>query len=98
MPSGWWRVPDPYGASSLAIRVMKMKVAAYQCSLLGSMSMSAVDLISDRVRWSEANGVEILCCPEAVLGGLADYAEDPAAIAFTVEQVGVLLKPLASQT
>jgi predicted amidohydrolase len=75
-----------------------MNVAAYQCPLLGSASMRAVDLIYDRVRWSEANGVEIVCCPEAVLGGLADYAEDPAAIALSVEQLGVLLKPLASQT
>jgi predicted amidohydrolase len=75
-----------------------MKVAAYQCPLLGSASMRAVELICDRVRWSEANGVEILCCPEAVLGGLADYAEDPAAIALSVEQLGVLLRPLASQT
>src|SRR3954467_1492881 len=54
--------------------------------------------LRERVRWSEANGVEILCCPEAVLGGLADYAKDPAAIALSVEQLGVLLKPLASQT
>ena len=60
--------------------------------------MRAVDLISDRVRWSEANGVEILCCPEAVLGGLADYAEDPASVALSLEQLSVLLKPLASQT
>jgi predicted amidohydrolase len=75
-----------------------MKVAAYQCPLLGSASMRAVDLIGNRVRWSEANGVEILCCPEAVLGGLADYAKDPAAAALSVVQLGVLLKPLASHT
>lgn len=75
-----------------------MKVAAYQCPLPGSASMRAVDLICNRVRWSEANGIEILCCPEAVLGGLADYAECPAAVARSVEQLGVLLSPLASRT
>jgi len=75
-----------------------MKVAAYQCPLLGSTSMRVVDLICDRVQWCETNGVEILCCPEAVVGELADYAEDPAAVALSVEQLSVLLEPLASQT
>src|ERR1700730_14784232 len=84
-PSGLWRARDAYGASSLATKVIQMKVAAYQCPLLGPLlgplsgsvvglaAGGAVDLICERVRWSEANGVEILCCPEAVLGGLADY-------------------------
>ncbi len=75
-----------------------MKVAAYQCPLLCSTSMEAVNLIGERVRWCEEKAVEILCCPEAVLGGLADYAEDPAAVALSMEQLGALLKPLASKT
>jgi predicted amidohydrolase len=75
-----------------------MKIAAYQCPLLGPASMGAVDLICERVRWCEAHGVEILCCPEAVLGGLADYAQDPARVALRMEQLGTLLKSLASQT
>jgi len=75
-----------------------MKVAAYQCPLSASVSWSAVDLIRDRVRWCEENGVEILCCPEAVLGGLADYAEDPASIALSVEQLNKLAGPLESRT
>lgn len=42
--------------------------------------------------------MEILCCPEAVLGGLADYAADPAGIAIGVEggELDTVLAPLAS--
>jgi hypothetical protein len=46
--------------------------------------MEAISLIRERVAWCEAAGVEILCCPEAVLGGLADYAERPAASRSTL--------------
>ena len=44
--------------------------------------------------------MEILCCPEAVLGGLADYAARPADIAIDVEsgQLDAVLAPLASDT
>src|SRR5204863_1357051 len=46
----------------------------------------------------ESNGVEILCCPEGVFGGLADYASRPTDIAINVEagQLQALLAPLAS--
>ena len=62
--------------------------------------MDAVELIRKRVAWCEAEGVEILCCPEAVLGGLADYAADPADIAIDVEsgQLDAVLTPLTSDT
>ncbi|MEK6323866.1 MAG: nitrilase-related carbon-nitrogen hydrolase [Acidobacteriota bacterium] len=43
--------------------------------------MESVELIRKRVDWCESEGVEILCCPEAVLGGLADYAARPTDIA-----------------
>ena len=49
-----------------------VKVAAYQAPLLAAGSMGALDLIRARVRACEAEEVEILCCPEAILGGLAD--------------------------
>ncbi|HSS76062.1 MAG TPA: carbon-nitrogen hydrolase family protein [Thermoanaerobaculia bacterium] len=77
-----------------------MKVAAYQAPLLPSGSMEAVKLIRKRVEWCEAEGVEILCCPEAVLGGLADYAARPAEFALDVEsgQLSATLAPLASDT
>lgn len=55
-------------------------------------------LIREQAAWCEANGVEILCCPEAVLGGLADYAREPTEIAIDVEagQLDALLASVAS--
>jgi predicted amidohydrolase len=77
-----------------------MKVAAYQAPLLPCGSMEAVELIRKRVEWCEAEGVEILCCPEAVLGGLADHAARPVDFAMNVEsgQLSAALTPLASGT
>lgn len=62
--------------------------------------MEAIGLIRTRVAWCENEGVEILCCPEAVLGGLADYAARPTSIAVDVEsgQLSATLAPLASDT
>ena len=54
-----------------------MRVAAYQAPLLRSGSLEVLDLIRKRVEWCEAEGVAILCCPEAILGGLADDAPNP---------------------
>lgn len=76
-----------------------MKVAAYQAPLLPSGSMDAVDRIRERVKWCETKGVEILCCPEAVLGGLADHATCPTDFAIDAEsgQLGATLAPFASE-
>jgi len=75
-----------------------MKVAAYQAPLLPSGSMEALDLIRDRIKWCEIEGVDILCCPEAVLGGLADDAECPVDIAIESDHLEGLLAPLASKS
>jgi predicted amidohydrolase len=77
-----------------------MKVAAYQAPLLPGGSMAALALISDRVKWCESEDVDILCCPEAVLGGLADDAQCPANIAIGVAsgRLQALLAPLASKS
>jgi 5-aminopentanamidase len=77
-----------------------MKVAAYQAPLLAGGSMEALALIRERVDWCEAAGVAILCCPEGVLGGLADYATRPTAIAIDVAggRLNGVLAPLASDT
>jgi predicted amidohydrolase len=77
-----------------------VKVAAYQAPLLPPGSREALSLIRQRVAWCEAHGVTILCCPEAILGGLADYAADPTefAIAAHGDQLGAALAPLASDT
>ena len=77
-----------------------MKVAAYQAPLLLEGSMDALELIRGRVEWCETEGVDILCCPEAVLGGLADDAKHPVDFAIDVEsgQLKALLAPLASKS
>jgi predicted amidohydrolase len=79
--------------------LFSLKVAAYQAPLLPSGSTEvALRLIRERVEWCESEGVEILCCPEGILGGLADYATRPAAIAIDVEggQLNEVLAPLRS--
>jgi predicted amidohydrolase len=81
--------------------MIRVKVAAYQAPLLASGSGdTAVDLIRDRVLACESDGVEILCCPEGVLGGLADDARRPRDIAVAVEggALDAVLAPLASDT
>src|SRR5262249_2080827 len=77
-----------------------MKVAAYQAPLPAPNSMKGIGLIGEQVNWCEANGVEILCCPEGVLGGLADYVSQTVGIAIQVEsgQLDAVLAPLASDT
>ena len=77
-----------------------MKVAAYQAPLGSSNSREAIELIRKRVEWCEAEGVTILCCPEAILGGLADYAARPTEFAIDAhgDQLSTALAPLASNT
>ena len=76
-----------------------MKIAAYQALLGATSSTEVLGLIREQVNWCESQGVEILCCPEGVLGGLADYADEPADIAIDVQagQLQTLLAPLASE-
>ncbi|MFL6334498.1 MAG: carbon-nitrogen hydrolase family protein [Pyrinomonadaceae bacterium] len=75
-----------------------MKVAAYQAPLGATVSDGVISLIREQVDRCESQGVEVLCCPEGVVGGLADYAERPADIAINVEagQLHALLAPLTS--
>jgi predicted amidohydrolase len=77
-----------------------VRVAAYQAPLLAAGSTEALALIRTRVAWCEAEGVTILCCPEAVLGGLADDSGDPRqfAIATGGGRLESALAPLASDT
>jgi predicted amidohydrolase len=63
----------------------RLRVAAYQAPLLPSGSVdTALDLVRERLEWCAAHDVDVLCCPEGMLGGLADYAPDPASIAMRV--------------
>lgn len=77
-----------------------MKVAAYQAPLLATNSKEVLGLIREQVDRCESEGIEILCCPEGVLGGLADYSKRPADIAIDVEsgQLRSLLAPIASDS
>src|SRR5262245_32807242 len=75
-----------------------MKVAAWQAPLREPGTLDVTDAIQARIRWCETEAVSILCCPEAVLGGLADYVDDAGGIALRVDSRGLadLLAPLAS--
>ena len=75
-----------------------MKVAAYQAPLLPEGSMHALDLIREQVARCEEEGIAILCSPEAVLGGLADFSADPVPFAIRTGggQLASVLAPLAS--
>ena len=77
-----------------------MKIAAYQAPLLASGSMHVLGLIERHVRLCEAEGIAVLCCPEAILGGLADNGENPNLFAIRSDngQLDSVLAPLASNT
>jgi len=78
-----------------------VKVAAYQAPLSACASVpEALQLIREQVERCESASVEILCCPEGMLGGLADYAPEPKAIAISIEgdRLNAILAPLKSDT
>ena len=78
-----------------------MKVAAFQAPLLADCSIhNALCLIREQLDACESAGVEVLCCPEAILGGLADYAPRPNEIAIDVARghLGAVLAPIISET
>jgi predicted amidohydrolase len=75
-----------------------MKVAAYQAPLLAVGSMGALELIRQRVKWCESEGIEILCCPEAILGGLADYANHPNPFAIATHKLASAVSLIFSDT
>lgn len=71
-----------------------MRVAAYQAPL--TTDASPLDQIRAQVERCEREGVEILCCPEAYLGGLADDSSLPHEFAIRVDELDARLAPLAS--
>jgi predicted amidohydrolase len=77
-----------------------MKIAAYQAPPLPVGSKEAIGLIRRQIDRCESDGIEILCCPEAILGGLADYSDRPANIAIDAAggQLEVELELLESKT
>jgi predicted amidohydrolase len=78
-----------------------VKVAAYQAPLSACESVSgAVSLIRRQIDRCESSGVKFLCCPEAILGGLADYSPRSASLAIGVGngRLQQILELLASNT
>jgi len=73
-----------------------VRVAAYQAPLLAPGSNDAIDSIRGAIAACEAQHVDILCCPEAILGGLADYATASGIRAIETSAVASALAPLAS--
>lgn len=64
----------------------------------GSDRTEALPLIRRCVEQCEADGVSLLCCPEAILGGLADYAAEPLYVGTPTDEIATTLAPLASDT
>ncbi len=76
-----------------------MKIAAYQASISDTQSIdTALASVAAQVRFCEAESIDMLCCPEAVLGGLADYHARPVESALDPARLQQLLTPLASDT
>jgi predicted amidohydrolase len=76
-----------------------MKIAGYQAPLESTSNIKTVlGLVREQIDLCEANGADILCCPEAVLGGLADQVGDPQAIVYDTAQLEKLLAPLSSES
>src|SRR5512138_2396908 len=77
-----------------------MKVAAWQAPLLPAGSPETIGFIREQVRRCESEGVSIVCCPEAILGGLADYSDNPSEFAVRTGDghLDEVLASLASDT
>lgn len=74
-----------------------MRIAAFQSPLRPPGAVdAALAALRDQVLRCEALGIDLLCCPEGILGGLADYAPDPHAIAIDTPDLAARLEPLAS--
>ncbi len=77
-----------------------MRVAAYQAPYLPFGSMDAVGLIRVQIDRCETEGVAVLCCPEAVIGGLAHESsgDSPAEVALSVDELTEVVAPLLDTT
>jgi predicted amidohydrolase len=64
-----------------------MKVAAFQAPYLPFGSLDGIDMIKEQLAVCEAQSVEVLCCPEAIIGGLAieSDGQSPAEVAIGVD-------------
>lgn len=73
-----------------------MKVAAWQMPIAATAPPdAALDALRVQLRRCEEIGVSVLCCPEAAVGGLADYAHEPGAAAIATAAVDATFGPIA---
>jgi predicted amidohydrolase len=77
-----------------------VRVAAYQAPLSATRSPDLLHLLAEQVARCEAAGVEVLCLPEGILGGLADYVEPADRVVFPADGTALdeALAPLGSAT
>lgn len=88
---------QPNSAPTFSICSLNDQGRRLQAPLLAEGRISdSVDLIRGRVRWCETERIDILCCPEAILGGLADCSNNPKSFAITAAQLTDVLIPLES--
>ncbi len=67
---------------------------------MATRSRESIGLIYRRVQWCESENVAVLCCPEGIIGGLADYCDQPGQYAIRVEdgELEAVLAPLGSDS
>jgi predicted amidohydrolase len=77
-----------------------MRVAAYQAPLRIARCKDGLDFIRAQVQRCESEDVSILCCPEAILGGLADNSGHPSQLGIAINNgdLNIILSPIASAT
>jgi hypothetical protein len=68
--------------------------------LLAEDSSESIGRMQQCVRECETNGISVLCFPEAILGGLVDFSDNPGRPAIRTDdgQLTAALEPLASDT
>jgi 5-aminopentanamidase len=65
-----------------------MRVAAYQAPYRAFPAPARTDLVADHLVDLRGQGVDLLCCPEAVVGELANESDgdDPGVVALSVSE------------
>ena len=73
-----------------------MRVAAYQAPYRPYPSVGGAELVVPHLERARAEGVELLCCPEALIGELANESDrdSPATVALSVND-GELAEAIA---